>query len=132
MISFQLSECLFFSSMIAYLKRKKKLNSPNLKQLLVPVLEHLDFDNVYVTDSILKTVCNNCPYIRVLILKDCGYVVTDSVVEMLLRVSIRKYMCHIAWANSKDFYQLPHVGFCFVLLRVLWPFKNTKFISSGR
>ena len=73
--------------MFAYLKRKKKLNTPNLRQLLVPVVEHLDFDSVYITEGILKTVCNNCPNLRVLILKDCGYVVTDSIVEMLLRVS---------------------------------------------
>ena len=76
-----------FSQMFAYLKRKKKLNTPNLRQLLVPVVEHLDFDSVYITEGILKTVCNNCPNLRVLILKDCGYVVTDSIVEMLLRVS---------------------------------------------
>ena len=76
--------------MIAYLKRKKKLNTTNLRQLLVPVIEHLDFDNVYVTDGILKTMCNKCPNLRVLILKDCGYVMTDSVVEMLFRVGIRK------------------------------------------
>lgn len=73
------------NAMFSYLKRKKKLNSSNLRQLLVPVIEHLDFDSVYITDGILKTVCNNCPNLRVLILKDCGYVVTDSVVEMLFR-----------------------------------------------
>ena len=77
--------------MFSYLKRKKKLNSSNLRQLLVPVIEHLDFDSVYITDGILKTVCNNCPNLRVLILKDCGYVVTDSVVEMLFRVG--KVLC---------------------------------------
>ena len=80
--------------MFAHLKRKKKLNSTNLRQLLVPAIEHLDFDSVYITDGILKTVCNNCPNLRVLILKDCGYVVTDSVVERLLRVSLKHLVSH--------------------------------------
>ena len=79
-------QLLHFSSMINYLKRKKKLNSTNFRQLLVPVIEHLDLENVYVTDGILKTMCNNCPNLRVLILKDCGYVVTDSMVEIIFRV----------------------------------------------
>ena len=74
--------------MFNYLKRKKKLNTTNLRQLLVPAIEHLDFDNVFLTGGILKTMCNNCPCLRVLILKDCGYVVTDSIVEMLFRVGI--------------------------------------------
>ena len=75
--------------MFNYLKRKKKLNTTNLRQLLVPAIEHLDFDNVFLTERILKTMCNNCPNLRILILKDCGYVVTDSIVEMIFRVSIR-------------------------------------------
>ena len=74
--------------MFNYLKRKKKLNTTNLRQLLVPAIEHLDFDNVFLTEGILKTMCNNCPNLRVLILKDCGYVVTDSIVEMIFRVGI--------------------------------------------
>ena len=81
-----MAQLLHFSSMITYLKQKKKLNSTNFRQLLVPVIEHLDLENVYVTDGILKTMCNNCPNLRVLILKDCGYVVTDSMVEIIFRV----------------------------------------------
>ena len=78
----------YFRSMFNYLKRKKKLNTTNLRQLLVPAIQHLDFDNVFLTGGILKTLCTNCPNLRVLILKDCGYVVTDSIVEMLFRVGI--------------------------------------------
>ncbi|XP_060587912.1 uncharacterized protein LOC132743408 [Ruditapes philippinarum] len=73
------------STMISQLKRKKKLNVKVLRQLLVPVLEHLDLDSVYLTQTILKTMWTNCPNLRVLSLKDCGYIVTDSVVETILR-----------------------------------------------
>jgi hypothetical protein len=74
------------STMISQMKRKKKLNVKVLRQLLVPVLEHLDLDSVYLTQTILKTMWTNCPNLRVLSLKDCGYIVTDSVVETILRV----------------------------------------------
>ncbi|XP_045171987.2 uncharacterized protein LOC123534020 [Mercenaria mercenaria] len=73
------------SAMIAQLKKKKKLNVKALRQLLVPVLEHLDLNDVYLTQSILKTMWTNCPNLRVLSLKDCGYIVTDNIVETILR-----------------------------------------------
>jgi len=73
--------------MILQLKRQKKLTSKNLHQLLVPVLEHLDLScDVYVTMSILKAMWTNCPNLKVLILKDCGYIVTDHLVETIFRV----------------------------------------------
>ena len=73
--------------MIFQLKRKKKLNSKNFKTLLVPALEHLDVSqDVCLTQSMLNTMWSNCPNLRVLILKDCGYIVTDNVVEILFRV----------------------------------------------
>ena len=65
-----------------------------LRQLLVPVLEHLDLDSVYLTQSVLKTMWTNCPNLRVLSLKDCGYIVTDSIIETLLRVSSGFYFCN--------------------------------------
>lgn len=73
------------NTMIYQMKRRKKLNSLCLRQLLVPVLEHLDLNDVYLTSSIVKAVYTNCPNLRVLSLKDCGYIVTDNVVETLLR-----------------------------------------------
>ena len=72
--------------MIHKLKRKKKLNNTALRQLLVPALEHLDLDGMYVTEGTLKTIWRTCPNLRVLSLKDCGYVVTDSLMEQLLKV----------------------------------------------
>lgn len=71
--------------MIRQLKRKKKLNGRMLRQLLVPVLEHLDLNDVYLTQSVLKAVWTNCPNLKVLSLKDCGYIVTDNIVETILR-----------------------------------------------
>lgn len=75
------------SRMIFQLKRKKKLNTKNLKTLLVPVLEHLDLSSdVYVTQGILKAMWTNCPNLRVLNLKNCGYIITDNILETLFRV----------------------------------------------
>lgn len=83
--------------MLLQLKRRKKLSTKNLRQLLVPVLEHLDLSSdVYVTQSVLKAVWTNCPNLRFLILKDCGYIITDSIVETIFRVSTH----NLAAANS--------------------------------
>ncbi|KAL4224345.1 hypothetical protein ACF0H5_017800 [Mactra antiquata] len=73
------------SSMISQLKRRKKLNTQCLRTLLIPALEHLDLNEVYLTTNILKLVWSQCTKLRVLSLRDCGYIVTDSVVETLLR-----------------------------------------------
>ncbi|KAK3084234.1 hypothetical protein FSP39_010408 [Pinctada imbricata] len=73
------------SKMIHKLKRKKKLNNTALRQLLVPVLEHLDLEGMYVTQGTIKTVYQCCPQLRVLSLKDCGYIVTDTLMEQILK-----------------------------------------------
>lgn len=74
------------SKMIQKMKRQNKLNNAALRQLLVPVLEHLDLSGVYITDSTLKLVWRNCSNLRVLSLKDCGYIMTDSIMEQLVKV----------------------------------------------
>lgn len=74
------------SKMIQKMKRQSKLNNAALRQLLVPVLEHLDLSGVYITDSTLKLVWRNCSNLRVLSLKDCGYIMTDSIMEQLAKV----------------------------------------------
>lgn len=74
------------SKMIQKMKRQSKLNNAALRQLLVPALEHLDLSGVYITDSTLKLVWRNCSNLRVLSLKDCGYIMTDSIIEQLVKV----------------------------------------------
>lgn len=77
--------------MIFQLKRKKKLNAKNFTTLLVPALEHLDLScDVYVTPGILKTMWSTCTNLRVLILKDCGYIMTDAIVETLFKVGLKR------------------------------------------
>ncbi|XP_048770038.2 uncharacterized protein LOC125676182 [Ostrea edulis] len=73
------------SKMIQKMKKQNKLNNTAMRQLLVPVLEHLDFSGIYITDSTLKILWRNCPNIRVLSLKDCGYLITDNLMEQLVK-----------------------------------------------
>jgi len=73
--------------MIHRLKRQKKLNNNTLRHLLVPALEHLDLDNTYVTEGTLKVIWSSCPHLRVLSLKDCGYLITDNIMEQMLKVN---------------------------------------------
>lgn len=73
------------NKMIHRLKRQKKLNNSTLRQLLVPILEHLDLDGVYVTEGTIKLIWRSCPNLKVISLKDCGYVTTDNLMEQLLK-----------------------------------------------
>lgn len=73
------------NNMIHRLKKKKKLNSSSFRQLLVPTLQHLNLDNVYLTESTLRSVWKSCPHLRHLSLKDCGYLMTDNLMEQLVK-----------------------------------------------
>lgn len=86
-LGFYLISLNFYSKMIHRLKRQKKLNNSTLRQLLVPILEHLDLDGVYVTEGTIKLIWRSCPNLKVISLKDCGYVSTDNLMEQLLKVS---------------------------------------------
>lgn len=73
------------NKMIHRLKRQRKLNNVTLRQLLVPILEHLDLDGVYVTEGTIKVIWRSCPNLKVISMKDCGYVLTDNLMEQLLK-----------------------------------------------
>ncbi|XP_033748891.1 uncharacterized protein LOC117333618 [Pecten maximus] len=73
------------NNMIHRLKKKKKLNSTAFRQLLVPTLQHLNLDNIYLTEGTLRNVCKSCPHLRILSLKDCGYLMTDNLMEQLVK-----------------------------------------------
>ena len=72
--------------MIHRLRRQKKLTNKAFRVLLTPVIEHLDLGYVYLTEGTLKLVAQRCPHLRVINLRDCGYVVTDQMMEMMLKV----------------------------------------------
>jgi hypothetical protein len=42
---------------------------------------------VYVTEGTIKVIWRSCPNLKVISLKDCGYVLTDNLMEQLLKVS---------------------------------------------
>lgn len=106
------------------MKRQSKLNNAALRQLLVPVLEHLDLSGVYITDSTLKLVWRNCSNLRVLSLKDCGYIMTDSIMEQLVKKlphleSLNLCACkHLtdrsAWALSKHAHNLKELNLSWI------------------
>ncbi|XP_046559923.1 uncharacterized protein LOC124268943 [Haliotis rubra] len=73
------------STMIHRLKRQKKLNNKALQILLVPTLEHLDLEGLYLTNNILKMVWIKCPNIKTLSLKNCGYIMTDNLMSQLVK-----------------------------------------------
>lgn len=112
------------SKMIQKMKRQSKLNNAALRQLLVPVLEHLDLSGVYITDSTLKLVWRNCSNLRVLSLKDCGYIMTDSIMEQLAKKlphleSLNLCACkHLtdrsAWALSKHAHNLKELNLSWI------------------
>ncbi|XP_060079141.1 uncharacterized protein LOC132558572 [Ylistrum balloti] len=73
------------NNMIHRLKKKKKLNNAAFRQLLVPTLHHLNLDNIYLTEGTLRSVWKSCPHLRILSLKDCGYLMTDNLMEQLAK-----------------------------------------------
>lgn len=73
------------ASMLNRLKRQKKLNNRVLKVLLVPVLEHLDLEDVYLTQNTLRVVYEQCPQLKSISLRNCGYIVTDNMLNQLTK-----------------------------------------------
>jgi len=65
--------------MIRRLKRKKKLTSSALQTLLVPTITRLDMEDVYLTTKTLRFLWNNCPHLKAISLKNCGYLITDNI-----------------------------------------------------
>lgn len=119
------------SKMIQKMKRQSKLNNAALRQLLVPALEHLDLSGVYITDSTLKLVWKNCPNLRVLSLKDCGYIVTDSIMEQLVKVKWEGDFSNIKAKHSHRCQLSLHQKFCLGLLTYKGLFKVCKLCPSN-
>lgn len=75
-----------FSTIIHRMKIQKKLNSKTLRYLLSASMHHLNLEGCFLTNGALKAIWARCPALRSLSLKDCGYVVTDNVMQQLLKV----------------------------------------------
>ncbi|ELU13733.1 hypothetical protein CAPTEDRAFT_190319 [Capitella teleta] len=73
------------NSMIHKLRRRKKLNNRTFRHLLCPTIEHLDLGYVYLTENTLKLVASQCPHLRHLNLRECGYVITDHALSNLTK-----------------------------------------------
>ncbi|XP_059175945.1 uncharacterized protein LOC131955735 [Physella acuta] len=67
--------------MIRRLKRQKKLSNKALMTLLVPTVTRLDLEGVYLTKNTLRMIWTQCPNLVAVSLKDCGYIITDSVLN---------------------------------------------------
>ncbi|CAG5133175.1 unnamed protein product [Candidula unifasciata] len=73
------------TTMIHRLKRQKKLSLKSLKTLLTPTLTHLDLEGIYLTNNIFRAVWTQCPHLVAVSLKNCGYIVTDTVLVQLTK-----------------------------------------------
>lgn len=72
--------------MIHRLKRQKKLSLKSLQALLVATLTRLDLEGIFLTNNILRTVWTQCPDLVAVSLKNCGYIVTDTVLVQFIKV----------------------------------------------
>ncbi|CAF0729590.1 unnamed protein product [Adineta steineri] len=73
------------NEIIHRMKRNGKLTSKVLQSLLSETIEHLDLDGIYLTESGIRAVWKKCPYLKVLSLKSCGYVLNDHYCEQIIR-----------------------------------------------
>ena len=87
-----------YRMMLNRLARQKKLNNSALKILLVPALEHLNLEDVFLTQNTLRIVYTQCPQLKSISLRNCGYIMTDSVLNQLTKVS--QNLCSLSyWKN---------------------------------
>ncbi|KAK7494009.1 hypothetical protein BaRGS_00014667 [Batillaria attramentaria] len=73
------------ASMLSRLKRQKKLSNRLLKVLLVPALEHLDLEDINLTQNTLRLIYQQCPHLKTLSLRNCSYIVTDNMLSQLTK-----------------------------------------------
>ncbi|GFO46498.1 DNA replication ATP-dependent helicase/nuclease dna2-like [Plakobranchus ocellatus] len=71
--------------MIRRLKHEKKLTNKALSVLLAPTITHLDLEGVYLTNKTLRMVWTQCPNLKAVSLKDCGYIITDTVLAQFTK-----------------------------------------------
>ena len=81
--------------MIHRLRRQKKLNNKSFRVLLTYTIENLDLGYVYLTEGTIKLVGQRCPNLKVLNMRECGYVLTDHMMEILLKVRREKIKCRL-------------------------------------
>ena len=77
---------LFFRAFIHKMRREKRLTNTALKGLLGPNIENLDLGWTYITEGSLKIVMRQCPNLKQLSLRECGYLMTDQLVQQLVKV----------------------------------------------
>ena len=79
--------CVFNSCIIQRLKRSNRLNNAAFESLLGRNIEQLDLSDAVLTEKTLKLVGQRCPHLKQLSLRHCGYIITDHIMEILLKVS---------------------------------------------
>ena len=83
------------------LKRQKRLNNKALESLLGPYIETLDLNDTYLTEGSLKIIMRQCPNLKHLNLRECGYLITDQLVQMLAKVSGFFFLTHVFIAKVR-------------------------------
>ena len=96
-----------YSRIYYRLKYQKTLTNSVMQNVIGKVMDSVDFNGIYITEKTLKMLCKRCPNLKSLDLKTCEYLVTDTVLRWLLKVS--KTICRLSY----DYLQF-YVFFAFV------------------
>lgn len=73
------------------LKRQRKLTVKALQTVLVPALTMIDLEGVFLTNNIMRTLYQQCPHLKAISFKGCGYIITDTVLTQIAKVGCLDY-----------------------------------------
>ncbi|VDP33425.1 unnamed protein product [Soboliphyme baturini] len=74
------------SLIIKRLKLDRDLSDKVLRQLLCPAISHLDLCNAFVNKGTIALIPTKCPYVTWLSFRGLGFVITDHVLALALKV----------------------------------------------
>ena len=77
------------------LKFEKRLTNSAMPSVIGRAMDSIDFNGVYITEKTLKLVYERCPNLQSMSLKACGYLITDIVLQRLLKVSTGVDSCSL-------------------------------------
>ena len=113
-----------FSLLIRRMKRNGSLSNRSLREFLVPALTHLDLWSVFVNEATLRLLGKQCPNLQQLILRDCGYVVTDHLLGQITKQLMKLHSLNLTGCHHVT--DLGLKGIVHKLIRCQFP-KNQSY-----